>query len=207
MSACSGTAAAEGRLQTHGRLAAGRRHGGQRPVRRDRLGCPRGGGAAPLLWLFFLHCPLHAAVTATPCSAGQQPVSNQSASPPPTPPRQLQILDWAYRGRWGGCDIVAYTVARFCVGQGAAEGSEWALAPASQPCMRARLASLPASAPPACPPPASFLALPPLPSQPHFRRPAHARPRCPRPPPPCPQPGAAASCCGPTTPSAASRCA
>lgn len=37
----------------------------------------------------------------------------------------LQVAGWAYAGRWGGCRIVAYTVSRFCVGQGAADGCEW----------------------------------------------------------------------------------
>ncbi|KAI7839552.1 hypothetical protein COHA_006679 [Chlorella ohadii] len=38
-----------------------------------------------------------------------------------------RILDWAYDGeRWGGsgCGIVAYTVSKMCVGQGASEG-QW----------------------------------------------------------------------------------
>ncbi|KAI3426281.1 hypothetical protein D9Q98_008654 [Chlorella vulgaris] len=32
------------------------------------------------------------------------------------------IAEWAYRGRWGGCKVTAFTTARVCVGQGNAAG-------------------------------------------------------------------------------------
>lgn len=40
----------------------------------------------------------------------------------PMEPVVQSISDWAYRGRWGGCDIVSVTMAHVCVGQGSAKG-------------------------------------------------------------------------------------
>jgi hypothetical protein len=34
----------------------------------------------------------------------------------------VQIADWAYGGKWGGCKVTAFTTARVCVGQGNAAG-------------------------------------------------------------------------------------